>query len=128
FKRVNDRHGHLAGDELITRAAEAIRERAGPNVVASHWGGDEFALALVADSAEGGEQFIEGLRRAVGAATAAWSREHGDHPVTASAGGATAPRSALDLRRLLRRADANLLRAKERGRDRTLWGAAEDAT
>jgi diguanylate cyclase (GGDEF)-like protein len=128
FKRVNDRHGHLAGDEVIKQAAATIKRHAGPDVVVSHWGGDEFALALVADSAREGEEFAEGLRRAIGQATAAWSRDSGDHPVTASAGGATARRSAFDFDRLLRRADANLLRAKEQGRDRTVWAASEDAT
>jgi GGDEF domain-containing protein len=65
FKRVNDRHGHLAGDEIIKLAAGTIRDHARRSVVPSHWGGDEFALALAADAAGEGEEFVERLRRAI---------------------------------------------------------------
>jgi diguanylate cyclase (GGDEF)-like protein len=44
FKLVNDRFGHLAGDELLSRVAERIRERLGPSEFLARLGCDEFAI------------------------------------------------------------------------------------
>jgi diguanylate cyclase (GGDEF)-like protein len=44
FGRVNEVHGHEAGNAALRRVAEALRENAGPAAVAARIGGDEFAL------------------------------------------------------------------------------------
>ncbi|BCJ42159.1 hypothetical protein Aiant_28160 [Actinoplanes ianthinogenes] len=46
FKRVNDEHGHAAGDELLVAIAGRIAAAAGRQGVAARFGGDEFALLL----------------------------------------------------------------------------------
>ncbi|WP_203824534.1 GGDEF domain-containing protein [Actinoplanes palleronii] len=46
FKRVNDRHGHAAGDELLVAVARRIAVAAGSHGLAARFGGDEFALLL----------------------------------------------------------------------------------
>jgi len=54
FKRVNDLHGHLAGDKALVRVAEAAREAAPDDGCCARTGGDEFAVVLPrADDAEG---------------------------------------------------------------------------
>jgi diguanylate cyclase (GGDEF)-like protein len=46
FKKVNDVHGHGAGDQLLVEVAKRLTETAGPKCVPARFGGDEFALLL----------------------------------------------------------------------------------
>ncbi|HEY1144640.1 MAG TPA: EAL domain-containing protein [Sphingomicrobium sp.] len=61
FKRVNDLHGHLAGDQLLSRVAECMREAASEGACCARIGGDEFAVFL--DGA--GQQQAEQVAKAV---------------------------------------------------------------
>ena len=49
FKRVNDLHGHAAGDRLLLAVAEALRESAPDGACCARTGGDEFAMLLAGD-------------------------------------------------------------------------------
>jgi diguanylate cyclase (GGDEF)-like protein len=46
FKRVNDTFGHMAGDEVLARVGDLLRQFENPNCVAGRFGGEEFVLAL----------------------------------------------------------------------------------
>jgi diguanylate cyclase (GGDEF)-like protein len=46
FKKVNDNHGHLAGDELIKQLAAEIKFACRPTDVIGRWGGDEFIILM----------------------------------------------------------------------------------
>jgi diguanylate cyclase (GGDEF)-like protein len=46
FKRVNDKHGHLVGDELLKQFAEEMRSACRSTDIIGRWGGDEFMLLL----------------------------------------------------------------------------------
>src|SRR4051794_6455993 len=46
FKRVNDLHGHLAGDKVLLRVAEISKKMAPPHACCARTGGDEFAILL----------------------------------------------------------------------------------
>jgi diguanylate cyclase (GGDEF)-like protein len=62
FKRVNDEHGHLVGDELLKQFATELRSACRSNDVIARWGGDEFILVLDCALSEAGAQ-MDRLRK-----------------------------------------------------------------
>lgn len=62
FKRVNDEHGHVTGDELLKEFAEELCSICRATDVIGRWGGDEFVVLLDCSREEAGER-IERLRR-----------------------------------------------------------------
>ncbi|MGY1804526.1 diguanylate cyclase [Blastococcus sp. SYSU D00922] len=123
FKRLNDAHGHAAGDAVLQQVAAALSAAVRPSDILARTGGEELVvLGLVGDPDEAAH-LAERLRAAV-----AGSRTDGGHAVTASIGVAlTRPsdgeRATDELWRLVDRADAAMYEAKQQGRDRVvaLW-------
>lgn len=64
FKSINDRYGHVAGDEVLREIARLLREQAGASGFPARLGGDEFALLLAATLTEG-ERVASNLREGV---------------------------------------------------------------
>jgi diguanylate cyclase (GGDEF)-like protein len=120
FKRVNDVHGHLAGNDVLANAGRAIAAVTRVNETAARVGGEEFALLLPGSTGAAARDVAERVRRAIGGAVT--RLEDGQVlRVTASAGVAsTADMPAATSHDLYRAADAALYRAKEAGRDRTV--------
>jgi diguanylate cyclase (GGDEF)-like protein len=117
FKRVNDDHGHLAGDAVLVHLA-AVLERAVRNEdVIARFGGEEIAVLLRAVGIERGAALGERLRRIVERTPA---RQRGvDLPVTVSVGVAGYPSTpASTAEQLIEAADLALYRAKHAGRNR----------
>jgi len=117
FKRTNDQHGHLAGDELLRRLGRLVTTRVGAGELAARLGGEEIAVLLPQANPGQARRFAERLRddyRAVGA----------DFDSTVSIGIAMYRQGDL-LNDLLARADAALYAAKHGGRDRIVL--ADDA-
>lgn len=120
FKRINDEHGHAAGDRVLTAMALLLREnmRAG-DVLARH-GGEEFVLLLPGMDLDRAAEVCERLRERVAAHP--WAAVGGPAwPVTISIGLAAAP--PYELATLLARADDALYRAKRGGRNRLVLAA-----
>jgi diguanylate cyclase (GGDEF)-like protein len=118
FKRLNDAHGHAAGDAVLCAVADALRGTVRPADVLARTGGEELVvLGLVGDAAEA-HHLAERLRAAVSA-----SCTDDGHRVTASIGLALCrPGDGEDpadaLWKLIDRADAAMYDAKKQGRDR----------
>jgi diguanylate cyclase (GGDEF)-like protein len=115
FKNVNDRFGHLAGDELIQEVAKRLSRVLGKAEVVARLGGDEFAVLLQEDDlAEGIEttldRILEDLHRPY---EIFGNQAH----VGVSIGVALAPDCGTDRTDLMRKADIALYRAKDEGRD-----------
>ena len=123
FKSVNDRFGHLAGDECLRLVAAALRQSAArASDLVARYGGEEFALVLPGLAAGQALDVAERVRAAVEAIVFT----HGGQrvPVTVSVGvvaEVTPPSLGVD--DLVARADAALYRAKETGRNRVVLAA-----
>jgi len=65
FKQINDEHGHLAGDKVLTAVAEALQSSTRPGDVVVRWGGDEFVV--LCPGAEGDQlvQMADRLRSSI---------------------------------------------------------------
>jgi diguanylate cyclase (GGDEF)-like protein len=114
FKRVNDTHGHAAGDEVLRLFAKLVQRdiRATDKLV--RWGGEEFLIVCLGTGGTEARGLAEKLRVAMHGQ--AWPC--GLH-MTASFG-VTALQPGEDIGEAIKRADGALYRAKESGRDRVL--------
>ena len=65
FKRINDEHGHLMGDEVLVRIAQTFRASTRENDLIFRYGGEEFALILRAKNRDNVHQMLERVRLAV---------------------------------------------------------------
>ncbi len=114
FKHINDKQGHIAGDDLLRRIARTIEESTRAVDVVARYGGDEFvALLPDTDAEQAGivaARLVQAIRH-VGAA------QDPRRPVTASVGVAIA-RPEDDVTVLLNAADDGCYRAKQAGGDR----------
>ncbi|OYW03071.1 MAG: hypothetical protein B7Z61_11030 [Acidobacteria bacterium 37-71-11] len=118
FKRVNDAHGHVAGDAVLRAAADAMRHALRVSDVLGRFGGEEFLAVLPESDLEAGRQAAERLRRAVAERTATIAS--GERvPITGSFGVASQAElgSEVTADALVALADSRLYQAKAAGRN-----------
>ncbi|MCJ2187935.1 GGDEF domain-containing protein [Novosphingobium beihaiensis] len=118
FKRINDTHGHDAGDMVLATIAHRIERWEGPMCKVARLGGEEFALMTGGMTGFALEQFAESVR--LGIAACDHSEAIGADTVTVSVGIAEAGPDS-HFRELYRLADEALYRAKHLGRNRVMF-------
>ena len=119
FKSINDTYGHIVGDRVLVRVAQAIRRTLREGDVLVRFGGEEFLLLLMSASQDDAARICERIRRAVSELTV----QDGEHTiqVTVSLGAASIPNAPVDdEEHLVRVADEALYAAKAAGRDRVV--------
>jgi diguanylate cyclase (GGDEF)-like protein len=118
FKRFNDEYGHLAGDAVLSTLGRTLASSIRPTDLAARYGGEEFVVLLPDTDVAGGRAVAERLRRAI-------ARERVMGPdgtplpaITISVGVAELRPGDADMAAVIERADGNLYRAKQAGRNR----------
>ena len=117
FKRVNDTHGHDAGDQTLMQFAGLCQEHARKIDLVGRLGGEEFVMLLPRANKEPAFEILQRLRLAVMEARCT-SSAGVTYGYTVSMGLASLRSHTRDLRELLRNADAALYKAKREGRNR----------
>ena len=118
FKKINDYHGHLAGDFVLKELARIVQARIRRDEVFARYGGEEFAIILPETNLEGAKALAEGLREKVEASRFVFQGEQIN--VTISIGVAVlqdVDRTAPDL---IKNADTKLYEAKRGGRNKVI--------
>lgn len=118
FKQYNDRHGHLAGDELLRAMAVALAQSLRGVDTLTRFGGEEFAVILPETEPDAAHQAAERLRLLVQALPL--QPPGSRRQVTISLGVSTAPQHAASPDALVKAADVALYAAKARGKNLTV--------
>ncbi|WCE31387.1 transporter substrate-binding domain-containing diguanylate cyclase [Vibrio sp. SCSIO 43137] len=113
FKHVNDKLGHIAGDNLLVNFSALLKEKLRANDVVGRWGGEEFLIICPQTDCQGMLSVAEKLRAEI---------ESFNFPetgkITASFGVAEFHNKEKSIRELLTKADAALYKSKSEGRNR----------
>ena len=126
FKNVNDTLGHSAGDQLIGKVADALRERLRDGEVIARLGGDEFAVLVPDGGPDDAEAIAGDLLEAIRSVRIS-SHSGRLRNVSASIGVAPFDSRRLTGEDVLVNADLAMYEAKESGRDRVACHAGKDA-
>jgi diguanylate cyclase (GGDEF)-like protein len=118
FKRINDTHGHHAGDAVLKRVAVELQAGVRTEDLVSRFGGEEFVMMSRGIDVDGGRAFAERLRAVVQRAVITW--EGARIPVTMSLGVAHTLSGPMFTKAelLVAAADMALYAAKHAGRNR----------
>jgi diguanylate cyclase (GGDEF)-like protein len=117
FKRVNDRHGHQAGDAVLANFARMVTACLRPDDAFGRVGGEEFAAVLPVSDAAEAATIAERVRAATAAHAVVFERLRID--LTVSIGVAVMPADRADFDALISAADRALYAAKVSGRNQT---------
>ena len=117
FKKINDTHGHAAGDDAIKQIADIIGQSIRATDKAARFGGEEFVVLLREIDQETAMLLAERIRRSIEQQTV----RHGETsiPATVSIGVAINAEGDRDVQDMIERADQGLYVAKKTGRNRT---------
>lgn len=116
FKKINDAHGHIAGDRVLKEVAQRLARSVRDYDLVGRYGGEEFLVVMPETGAEESMRLAERIRSVIR-----------DEPiegqtVTASLGVTISSSQDVNIDSMVRRADDSLYRAKNEGRDRVVFG------
>jgi diguanylate cyclase (GGDEF)-like protein len=119
FKRINDTYGHLVGDTVLMHVARLLQRLGRSSDLLGRYGGDEFALILLNNTAEGAGTLTERIRKSLieepGAAPDGTAI-----PIRMSFGISVYPEDGATADALVEAADRALYQSKRLGRDRVM--------
>ncbi|HWL09734.1 MAG TPA: GGDEF domain-containing protein [Planctomicrobium sp.] len=123
FKGINDRFGHLAGDDVLRQVAQVIsqtvlQQRVTDRPLVARYGGEEFAVILPACPLQGGARIAEEIRHKLASTT--FQADGQTLEVTASIGVAASDADQKTSAELVRKADKVLYEAKHAGRNQVV--------
>ena len=118
FKNVNDTYGHAAGDDVLFKVAQVIRDTSLPEGVVCRYGGEEIIVFVKDRIDEEAFMKAEKIRKAV--KKEAIKSKSKSIKVTMSIGVASTKKGLDDIGKMIKTADDNVYKAKKRGRDRVV--------
>jgi len=117
FKKINDTHGHMAGDAVLRMTSQRILKQVRAYDSVGRYGGEEFLIVMPGCKREDAAANAERIRSCI--SMNSMNISEGVIPVTISIGAATnIGGKTCNAESLIRAADAALYRAKEKGRNR----------
>jgi diguanylate cyclase (GGDEF)-like protein len=125
FKRVNDEHGHTAGDAVLKAVSDALRDGLRTEDFLCRWGGDEFCAMLPRAGRDQAQNVAERVLKTFESFDFQFAEK--SIQVTLSIGIMTDEGHAKDLSLLVQLADAALYQAKQAGRNRFAFALEVDA-
>lgn len=122
FKLLNDTHGHDMGDKALRLFADVLRASVRPDDLVGRWGGEEFVVVLPGSTDDKAIRVIERIRGRLQEILAL-----GAVPSFTVSFGVCDSQNTDSFSDVINAADAALLRAKNEGRDRIIYGIVEEA-
>ena len=119
FKNVNDSYGHGVGDEVLKIFAERMTQRLRSFDLVARIGGEEFIVILPDTNKDIALQVVERLRLGIALTPFKVNADSGQINVTVSIGAVLVEGEDITVEEAMRRADDELYRAKEGGRNRS---------
>lgn len=119
FKRLNDVHGHFAGDQALREVAACFRTTLRPVDASARIGGEEFAILMPATDLDQAAEIMQGVRRAIETLTVAT----GKTTVHCTVSIGISPFGTDGIEAALKAADDALYRAKAAGRNQVVMAA-----
>ncbi|HEU5110373.1 MAG TPA: GGDEF domain-containing protein [Micromonosporaceae bacterium] len=116
FKRVNDTHGHLAGDAVLRAVADTITATVRRADAVGRFGGEEFVVLLPDLTEQEARAVAERIRARIAGLEVTF-RDQRIGGLSASIGGARYPGAGTTVERVVQAADAAMYRAKANGRN-----------
>jgi diguanylate cyclase (GGDEF)-like protein len=127
FKRVNDEHGHLAGDAVLREVSRRVAAVLRPYDTLGRYGGEELLIVLPACARDGALEVAERVRAAVAAVPV--DTDFGAIPCALSIGVAVADEGVtIPSQKLIHLADDALYRAKRGGRNRVEMASGQQGS
>lgn len=117
FKKVNDKYGHLAGDEVIKMVARACENKMRINDIIGRYGGEEFIIILPNADKESAINIAESIREHIQGFTTNFKKEKINVTVSIGVACAIIKDNSIDIEQMIHEADTNLYYAKNHGRN-----------
>jgi two-component system, cell cycle response regulator len=117
FKLLNDTHGHSAGDRVLCKLGDILRESFRQSDTAGRYGGEEFVVIMPETDIEAARRRMDSLRESVAGSAFTLSGRGEKLQMTISAGLASFPQDGEDAAELFAMADKRLFQAKRAGRN-----------
>jgi diguanylate cyclase (GGDEF)-like protein len=127
FKALNDRFGHLVGDEVLRGVSALIRENLREMDVAARYGGEEFVVLVPETDTVGARAVAERIRQSIAAQTFVRTDAGAEVRATVSMGVSTFPADGRSVESLIRAADDAMYGAKRAGKDRVVTARSMQA-
>jgi two-component system cell cycle response regulator len=120
FKMLNDTHGHSAGDLVLRKIGEMLRESFRQSDTVGRYGGEEFVVIMPETDIEVAQRKLETLRELMASTPIELAPREEKVQVTISAGLASFPQDGEDAAKLFALADERMFQAKREGRNRVV--------